>query len=143
MRALPFDIGNEGAIKRSMRIINAFAAQVLDSRQHALQRITDEAGVKYNDIISLYSKHDPSLSREQLKHIAMNMIIAGRDTTRLILSWCLYQMCKRPEMRAKVFAEIDEYAERNGEEMSYQQVGQSLRWTECVLLEVRIPNYLS
>lgn len=135
MRAMPFKVGNEGAIKRNMRVINAFADEVLDSRQHALQRITDESGVKYNDIISLYSTHDPSLSREQLKHIAMNMIIAGRDTTRLILSWCFYEMCQRPEIKAKVFAEIDEYAERNGAEMSYEDIGQSLRYTECVLLE--------
>ena len=96
MRSLPFELGNEGAIKRNMRIINAFADQVLDSRQHALRRITDETGAKYNDIISLYAKHDPSLTREQLKHIAMNMIITGRDTTRLILSWCFHEMCQRP-----------------------------------------------
>ena len=134
-RALPIEVGNEGQIKRDMRIINAFADSVMASRQSARSRISDEAGDTHNDIISLFSKHDPSLSQQQLKYIAMNMIIAGRDTTRLLLSWCLFELCKRPEIKRKVYREIDGFAEEHGEEMEYEQIGKALVFTECTLLE--------
>ena len=67
MRLLPFEIGNEGQIKRDIRVINAFSDRVLDSRQDHISNISDEGGDTYNDIISLFSKHDKNLSREQLK----------------------------------------------------------------------------
>lgn len=135
LRALPFEIGNEGQIKRDIRIITEFADRVLDSRQNEISRISDESGEHHNDIISLFHKHDKSLTRQQLKYIAMNMIIAGRDTTRLILSWCLFELCRRPEVRQKVYAEIDRFAAENGDEMKYPEINQSLRFTECTLLE--------
>ena len=133
---LPFEFGNEGAIKRDIRIINEFSDQVLDSRQNAISNITDETGDKYNDIISLFHKHDPTLTRQQLKDIAMNMILAGRDTTRLLLSWCFYELCQRPEIKAKVYKEIDEFTEQHEtNEMDYDKINQSLLYTESTLLE--------
>ena len=128
--------GNEGGIVRDIKVINDFANQLLESRQKSISNITDESGDKYNDIISLFYKHDKTLTREQLKYIAMNMIIAGRDTTRLILSWFLYEMCKRPEIKKKVYQEIDNFIEENGtNEIVYDKVGQSLFYTESTLLE--------
>jgi len=132
MRWLPFEVGNEGEIKRNMRVINDFADSVLDSRQTDISGISDEAGDKHNDLISLFSKHDASLTRAQLKCIAMNMIIAGRDTTRLLLSWFLYDLCHEAEVRRKVYAEMDALS---ADDVDYATVSASMRYTECALLE--------
>eukprot|EP01084_Bolivina_argentea_P087254 157609_1 len=80
-----FNIGNERIIHKNIQIINEFAGQVLDSRQTSLAGITDESGHSYNDIISLFIKHEKKikntknnnekLTRQELKDIAMNMII--------------------------------------------------------------------
>ena len=130
------EFGNEGKIVRDIRIINDFANQVLESRQKSISSITDESGDKYNDIISLFYKHDKTLTKDQLKYIAMNMIIAGRDTTRLILSWFLYEMCHRPNIKKKIYEEIDNFiVENENNEMDYESIGQSLMYTESTLLE--------
>eukprot|EP01084_Bolivina_argentea_P037384 69146_1 len=66
----------------------------------------------------------------------MNMIIAGRDTTRLILSWFLYEMCKRPEIKEKIDKEINEYIQTNhSNEMEYDKITDNLLYTESTLLE--------
>merc|ERR1712228_244671 len=136
LRLVPLEIGNEGQIKRDIRVINAFSDRVLDSRQAKTSNISDESGDKYNDVISLFSKHDKTLTRNQLKYIAMNMIIAGRDTTRLILSWCLYELCKRPDIKQNVYNEIDEFIKTNKcKEIGYDQIGHALKYTESTLLE--------
>ena len=84
--------------------------------------ISDESGDKNHDLLSYFLKHDPNLNKEELRDIALNFIvcnliiynlcesieiylysnnyliwlnfiqIAGRDTTRMLLSWCLYEL---------------------------------------------------
>eukprot|EP01084_Bolivina_argentea_P087253 157607_1 len=141
-----FNIGNERIIHKNIQIINEFAGQVLDSRQTSLAGITDESGHSYNDIISLFIKHEKKikntknnnekLTRQELKDIAMNMIIAGRDTTRLLMSWFLYEMCNRPEIKQKIYDEMDEYVQTNNtNEMTYESILNSLYYLESTLLE--------
>eukprot|EP01084_Bolivina_argentea_P244169 409126_1 len=77
------NIGNERGIKKNISIIDDFADNVLNQRQKEILSITDESGDKYNDILSLFMKHNKELNRKELRDIALNMIIAGRDTTRL------------------------------------------------------------
>lgn len=45
---------------------------------------------------------DPKVLRDQ----ALNILLAGRDTTASLLSWCLYLMARRPEVWHKLRAEI-------------------------------------
>eukprot|EP01084_Bolivina_argentea_P014353 26801_1 len=139
-RLLPFSFGNEGNIKRDMKIINTFANSVIDSRQHSSSGISDEFGKKYNDIISLFIKFsEKKLSRNELKYIAMNMIIAGRDTTRLMLSWFLYEMTKKKNKQIldKIYKEIDDFIENNNGNINikYEQVAPNLLYLESTLLE--------
>eukprot|EP01084_Bolivina_argentea_P246296 412223_1 len=141
IRMLPecLTFGNEYKIKRDIKIINEFAFDVLNSRQHMIANISDECNDKYNDIISLFIKNDPNLTNKQLKDIAMNMIIAGRDTTRLLLSWFFYEMCleHNSDIKSKIYTEIDNWiVNNNGKtEIDYQKVNDSLLYLESTLLE--------
>ena len=42
-------------------------------------------------------------------------MIAGRDTTALLLSWFFYQLSDKPEIEAKIIAEMDEVLSEEGE----------------------------
>jgi fatty acid omega-hydroxylase len=135
---LPYSLtfGNEYLIKRESKVIHEFADQVLQSR--GTTNITDEAGQKQRDIISLFKKYNKDLTKEQLKYIALNMIIAGRDTTRLLLSWFLYNMClpENKEVKGKILGEIGEFiTKHNTTEMSYDKVNDNLMYLESALLE--------
>eukprot|EP01084_Bolivina_argentea_P193713 332320_1 len=114
VRRLPecLTFGKEYQIKRDIKIIDDFADKILGSRQSEISNISDEFGDKYNDILSLFMKYDSNLTKTQLKYIAMNMIIAGRDTTRLLLSWFFYEMCLEinNEIKLKIYAEIDDFS---------------------------------
>eukprot|EP01084_Bolivina_argentea_P093383 167953_1 len=132
----PIKFGNEGKIFKDVEAINAFSDSVLDARTQkkdkGAKQILDENGSGYDDIISLFIKSsDKQLSKDQLKFIAMNMIIAGRDTTRLLLSWFLYEMCKRPEIKKRIYNEIDAF---NGD-VGYSDVQKGFLYLECTLLE--------
>eukprot|EP01084_Bolivina_argentea_P246295 412222_1 len=141
IRLLPerLTFGNEYKIKKNIKVIDEFANQVLSARQTAIATISDESGDKYNDIISLFIKQDKNLTNKQLKHIAMNMIIAGRDTTRLLLSWFFYEMCleHNSDIKSKIYTEIDNWiVNNNGKtEIDYQKVNDSLLYLESTLLE--------
>merc|ERR1712048_927994 len=102
------NIGSERAVKKYNKIIMDFANEILDQRQS--QELMDECGDKF-DLISLFLKQDKTLSRTELKDIALNFIIAGRDTTRLLLSWCLYHLDRNPDVKRKVYVEIDSFAD--------------------------------
>ncbi|EGG03077.1 cytochrome P450 monooxygenase [Melampsora larici-populina 98AG31] len=47
-----------------------------------------------------------SLSRDELKDSALNLIIAGRDTTAQALSWTFFHLTKRPELLVPIREEI-------------------------------------
>ncbi|KAG5357117.1 Cytochrome P450 52A13 [Yarrowia sp. C11] len=56
---------------------------------------------------------DPIVLRDQ----ALNILLAGRDTTASLLSWCLYLMARRPEVYAKLREEVFENL-GDGEDLS-------------------------
>ncbi|XP_062229971.1 cytochrome P450 704C1-like [Phragmites australis] len=58
-------------------------------------------------IILLASNKDPeTMNDHYLRHIVLNFLIAGKDTTGNILSWFFYMLCKNPIVQDKVTLEI-------------------------------------
>ena len=49
------------------------------------------------DLLSLfvkdYSERGETVSMKELRDVAVNFIIAGRDTTASLLTWTLYELC--------------------------------------------------
>eukprot|EP01104_Vermistella_antarctica_P006923 TRINITY_DN1762_c0_g1_i3.p1 TRINITY_DN1762_c0_g1~~TRINITY_DN1762_c0_g1_i3.p1 ORF type:complete len:279 (-),score=40.42 TRINITY_DN1762_c0_g1_i3:11-847(-) len=44
---------------------------------------------------------------KDLRDAIMNLLIAGRDTTALLLTWCMYLLSQHPKIEAKVLDEIE------------------------------------
>ena len=133
------NILNEYYIKKDIEIMDSFISDVLNNRQEKLSRISDENNTKYHDIISLFIKQSKNkLTKFELKNIAMNMIIAGRDTTRLLISWWIYEMTKpkHNNIKQNVINEINNYIETNNTNIiSYNDASNKLRYLEATLLE--------
>eukprot|EP01084_Bolivina_argentea_P246298 412226_1 len=90
------NIGTENIISYNAKIISNFVNNILDNKMKNKSKtnISDETGKGSYDILSLFLKHNPNLTKQELKDIALNFIIAGRDTTRTLLSWFIYELCK-------------------------------------------------
>ncbi|ETO35521.1 cytochrome P450 [Reticulomyxa filosa] len=123
-------IGNEQLVKKNEKILNEFVYRLLDIDTR--RRLIDESGVDKHDIISLYLSMEPKITRKELRDVALNMIIAGRDTTRLLLSWFFYAIENKPKILEKIREEINAISTSD---ISYTQASEGLKYTECVLLE--------
>eukprot|EP01084_Bolivina_argentea_P009409 17567_1 len=81
-------------------------------------------------------KHNKELNRKELRDIALNMIIAGRDTTRLLMSWFIYEMSLQSNIKNKVYNEINELiGSDSAYEVCYDDVCNKLQYLEACLLE--------
>ena len=66
-----------------------------------------------------------------------DFIIAGRDTTRMLLSWLVYALCQdeNHSVREKLYAEIDGFDDRNGDGPTYREFNTGFRYLEGALCE--------
>eukprot|EP01084_Bolivina_argentea_P314323 544432_1 len=131
------NIGTEVNVKKDHQQIMQFVATILDKKfkeRKNPKQIYDATGSseKY-DLISLYLKHDPNMTRSQLYDVALNFIIAGRDTTRMLLSWFIYELCRdeNKEILEKILREINLCKD----EPTYSDFGEGFRYLECALCE--------
>lgn len=68
---------------------------------------------------------------EQLRDESLNILLAGRDTTASLLSHTFHVLARRPDIWAKLQAEIDEL---NGEKPDYETIKQ-MKYLKYVLNE--------
>ena len=93
------DLGKDALYGRTL---NAFAYNIIEKR---LQKPSDG-----NDLLCHFmrmKKEDGTqYDTQDLRHIVMNFIIAGRDTTAQALSWTVYELQKRPDIVKKMREEF-------------------------------------
>ena len=95
--------------------------------------MSDETGNQSYDILSLYLKHEPTLTYKDLYDISINFIIVGRDTTRMLLSWWIWELCKdeNKKYKDKLYREIDNFQRKP----TYSDFNQSFKYLESTLCE--------
>merc|ERR1712228_265774 len=105
------NVGNEHHIHLNHVIIKEFVDNIIKKKNKISSKMSDETGSSNYDILSLYLKNNPNLSFKELYDIATNFIIAGRDTTRMLLSWWIWELCKseNKEILRKLYKEVDEF----------------------------------
>ena len=125
------NIGYNAELTRAAKVITEFSDNVVNqARKSKISNITDESGTKTFDLLSLYLDNDPNLSNEQLRYIALHFMIAGRDTTRMLLSWFFYDMSVYSDIKQKVLNEINSY-----NEITFDTVRNGFKYLEAVLCE--------
>jgi len=87
------------------------------------------------DLLSQLLTHNEEGSTytdEELRDFVMNFLIAGRDTTAMLLTWTFYLLAKHPEIEAKVVEEMNQVMK--DEQPTWDNIKQ-LRYLKNVLQE--------
>jgi fatty acid omega-hydroxylase len=101
-----------------------------DKKKGMISDVEDHRRDK-SDLISLFiQQSEEELSRDELRDIAMNFIIAGRDTTAILVTFALYCLCKYPDALTELLKrEVDPY-----DSVTYRNAAK-LKYMEGVLCE--------
>jgi len=130
--------GEEKIIADAYVKVNKFANDIIAKKEQGLMKpsFDDVRGQKL-DLLSLFMKNNPSLTRNQLRDNAMNMILAGRDTTRMLMTFLLVELCKKENqhIKEKVIAEVDAFDDTDGTGPGYSDFLKGFRYLEGALCE--------
>ncbi|PLW13872.1 hypothetical protein PCASD_19707 [Puccinia coronata f. sp. avenae] len=106
------------------RTLENYAYELIDSRAANPNKETEV----YQDLLGLFmsftDEKGVSMSRSELKDSALNLIIAGRDTTAQALSWTFFHLIQNPEVVAKMRVEIEQLTASNEELVDYSNYKQ-------------------
>jgi pentalenene oxygenase len=105
-----------------------------------VDRITAEyrrSGVDHGDMVSmlLLARDEVTgegLSDSQVRDEVITMLLAGTETTSTLLSWVFHVLAQRPDLEARLHAEVDEVLGEGP--VSFAQIGQ-LGYTRRLITE--------
>eukprot|EP00850_Spirogloea_muscicola_P008210 SM000043S15838 [mRNA] locus=s43:454314:457422:- [translate_table: standard] len=133
-----FQLGSERDLKEALKVIDAFATNVIRQRREELKspkprgpkdcsttgkRQTEQAVPEHSDILSrfllLEQEDGGNLYTDTfLRDVTTNFILAGRDTSSVALSWFFWLLTKHPEVEQKIFEEISSVLETRSRQSS-------------------------
>ena len=117
-----FNIGRENKINTSLKIINNNISYII--KNYKKLSINDQS------ILYHYIKTNPQMTCDEIRDVILNFMLAGRDTTAVLLSWSIYIIMKYPEYQTKI---LDEFNKVNS--FDYQSISK-LRYLQAFLYEV-------
>nr|BAC42067.1 unknown protein [Arabidopsis thaliana] len=101
-------LGLEVSLSRSLGEIDEYLAAVINTRKQELMS-QQESGThqRHDDLLSRFMmKKTESYSDTFLQHVALNFILAGRDTSSVALSWFFWLITMHPTVEDKIVREI-------------------------------------
>lgn len=100
-------LGMESALSKSLGHIDEYLTNIIETRKQELQsQRQGGSGIPHDDLLSRFMKKKESYSEEFLQHVALNFILAGRDTSSVALSWFFWSVIQNPNVEEKIIAEI-------------------------------------
>ncbi|WZY77396.1 hypothetical protein YC2023_023780 [Brassica napus] len=103
-------LGLEVSLNRSLGEIDGYLDAAINTRKQELLS-QQESGVQgHDDLLSRFMKKKDqkgqSYSEGFLRHVALNFILAGRDTSSVALSWFFWLVTTHPTVEDKIVREI-------------------------------------
>lgn len=129
--------GYVGRMKRASKMFDQFLNHILD--EHDQRRRLEGGGFVARDMVDvlLQLADDPSLevqlSRNNVKALTQDMILAGSDTSTMTIEWAISELLKNPEALAKATEELDRVVGR--ERLVTERDFPQLPYMEAVLKE--------
>uniref|UniRef100_A0A7S0AG25 Cytochrome P450 n=1 Tax=Pyrodinium bahamense TaxID=73915 RepID=A0A7S0AG25_9DINO len=125
----------EGMLRESMQYVDRVIYKILDARfqEPEAQR------AKRNDLLSLFM--GVTQDRKYLRDIAVNFLLAGRDTTATTLTWLFWEVARCEKLNLGVLARMrEEVAREAGAErsLSFQALSRMRFCGACVRETVRL-----
>jgi len=139
------NVGRERTLRGHLKVINEFATDIIRKKKaefeekKAAQKQDGQRGrglrEKY-DLMSLFLKDDPNVTDEELRDVALNFIIAGRDTTAQLLSWFCYLVTQKENewVQEKIVEEIGQHITGDLTDIDYNAINKC-QYLESAFLE--------
>ncbi|MFS8029635.1 putative unspecific monooxygenase [Helianthus anomalus] len=99
-------LGMEVELSQSLSHVDKYLTGVINTRK--LELLNSESQTPHDDLLSRFMKKKESYSDTFLQQVALNFILAGRDTSSVALSWFFYLVIKNPRVETKILTEICE-----------------------------------
>lgn len=97
-------LGMESSLNRSLKQIDQYLSDIIQKRK--LELVNKSGGALHDDLLSRFMKKKVSYSDEFLQHVALNFILAGRDTSSVALSWFFWLCIKNPRVEEEILIEL-------------------------------------
>ncbi|XP_071702030.1 cytochrome P450 86A22-like [Rutidosis leptorrhynchoides] len=98
-------LGMEVELSQSLEHVDKYLTAVIKTRKLELLNKTD-GGPPHDDLLTRFMKKKECYSDKFLQHVALNFILAGRDTSSVALSWFFYLVIKNPNVELKILTEL-------------------------------------
>ncbi|XP_072954480.1 cytochrome P450 86A1-like [Typha angustifolia] len=93
-------IGSERSLKRSLEVVDHYMTEAIEARK----------ANPSDDLLSRFLKkrdgNGNAFPEDVLQWIALNFVLAGRDTSSVALSWFFWNVMRRPNVEVRIVAEI-------------------------------------
>ncbi|XP_015896105.1 cytochrome P450 86A22 [Ziziphus jujuba] len=100
-------LGMEVSLTGSLKSMDAYLSNIINTRKLELQnQQKDGSGTPHDDLLSRFMRKKESYTEAFLKHVALNFILAGRDTSSVALSWFFWLVIQNPEVEEKILREL-------------------------------------
>ncbi|KAF3441512.1 hypothetical protein FNV43_RR15426 [Rhamnella rubrinervis] len=98
-------LGMEVNLSRSLKHIEEYLSSVIQDRK--LELLSQQKdGNPHDDLLSRFMRKKESYSDTFLQHVALNFILAGRDTSSAALCWFFWLVMQNPTVEDKILREI-------------------------------------
>ena len=114
---------------KHLEYMDNFVGQIITVRKQEPKEILKDR----SDLLSQMLLENENASHEDLRDFVMNFLLAGRDTTAVLLTWCIYLLSSHPEVVNKMLNEFAEHIPEN--EVPTFANTKSLVYTKQVLQE--------
>lgn len=99
-------LGMEVSLSRSIVHVEEYLSSVIDKRKVELLSQQKDNGNPHDDLLSRFMKKKESYSDKFLRHVALNFILAGRDTSSVAMCWFFWLVMQNPRVEEKIINEI-------------------------------------
>ncbi|GAB4834427.1 hypothetical protein Ancab_032683 [Ancistrocladus abbreviatus] len=100
-----FRLGMEVNLSRSMKHVDEYMTNVINTRKLELAS-QQKGGSQHDDLLTRFMKKKESYTDKFLQHVALNFILAGRDTSSVALSWFFWLVSQNPRVEERILTEI-------------------------------------
>ena len=98
-------LGMEVSLTHSLEHVDKYLSDVISTRK--LELLSQQPGGSlHDDLLSRFMKKKESYSDNFLQHVALNFILAGRDTSSVALSWFFWLVSQNPRVEENILIEI-------------------------------------
>lgn len=98
-------LGMEVSLSRSLVHVDEYLSSVIDARK--LELSNQQKGANpHDDLLSRFMKKKETYTDKFLQQVALNFILAGRDTSSVALSWFFWLIIQNPRVEEKILHEI-------------------------------------